>query len=112
MPMRRAPAPARQQHRPALRTVPSSCVPPSSAPRLQTPRYPGRVGLVARPEEPLDHEHILPLAIELAVALMDAHLAPAEAADHRNAGLVRGEDLAHELVRAGLRGRSRQGVEQ
>src|SRR4051812_16503269 len=63
-------------------------------------------------EQLLDHEDVLPLAVEGAVPLVHAHLAPAEPADHRDAGLVGGEDLADQLVGARRRGFVRECVEQ
>ena len=54
-------------------------------------------------EQLLDHEHVLPLAVEAAVAAVDADVEPAAGAHERDAGGVGGEDLADELVVAGAR---------
>src|SRR5690349_4702604 len=61
------------------------------------------VKLVARrlSDQQLDDEAVAPLAIELAVTLVEADLAEAKAAAEAATGLVLGEDAGHELVEAG-----------
>src|SRR4029077_5697313 len=51
-----------------------------------------------RLEKLLDHQHVLPLAVEGAVTLVHTDLPPAEVADHRDARLVLVEDFPDQLV--------------
>src|SRR5438094_41282 len=73
---------------------------------------PRRALLASLPEQPLHHQDVLPLAVEAAVAAMDADLAPAPGADQGDAGLVRGEDLPDQLVVAAELGLLGQGLEE
>jgi hypothetical protein len=49
-------------------------------------------------QEALHDQHVLPLAVEAAVAAMNADLAPPTRLHQGNAWLIRGEDLADQLV--------------
>ena len=63
-------------------------------------------------EEPLDQDAVLPLAVEPAVAALDADLREAGRAMHGAAGRVGGEDPARQLVDPAALGLGRELVEQ
>jgi hypothetical protein len=54
--------------------------------------------LQRRAEQALHDQHVLPLAVEAAVATVNADLAPPTRLHQGNAWLIRGEDLADQLV--------------
>src|SRR5579862_7808238 len=53
-------------------------------------------------QQPFDDYHVAPLAVELPMFLIDAHLAESEFADQSPAGGVLGKDARQQFPEAGL----------